>query len=127
MNEPARSQPVALSENIRSAPDPTPTPLVPINNANLPSYYRYDPHAKVDELCLQQAWRFIDITLACAIEQCAISARIPVDVLEAFVCDRFISLQTGLPPTPTEWLVEDAYGGRLGDTPDEDLGRGPTE
>jgi len=70
--------------------------------------YKFDPEAPVDALCLEQAYRFVETCLNSTIAQCANQYDVPLDTLEALVCDRFIFRRAGTPPCPIEWFVEEA-------------------
>jgi hypothetical protein len=81
----------------------------------VPSYYRFDPEAKVDALCLEQAWRFIECCFDSTLRGCAENSGVPVYVLEDFVCDRIIFRHAGVPPCPVEWYVDYANEAKRAD------------
>ena len=79
---------------------------LPKVNPPLPSRAKYRPETPVDAVLLEQAWKFIESSTVHTIESLAFDYGVPVDALEALVCDRFIFRRTGWPPCPIEEFVE---------------------
>jgi len=69
--------------------------------------YAHDPEAPVDALCLKQACNFVEADLECTLRQCAEQWDVPLDILEAVVCDRFIFRRSGIPECPIEWFLRE--------------------
>jgi hypothetical protein len=68
--------------------------------------YTFIPEEPVDALCLEQAYHFVEVCLVSTVKQCAVQWDVPIDILEALVCDRFIFRRTGVAPLPIEWFVK---------------------
>ena len=67
--------------------------------------YTFDPGATVDALCLRKACNLVEVDLDCCLQQAAEHYGVPLDTLEAVVCDRFIFRRATIPPCGLDLLL----------------------
>lgn len=67
--------------------------------------YSFDANAPVDTLCLRKACNLVEVDLDCCLQQAADQYGVPLDTLEAVVCDRFIFRRSGVPPCGLDLLL----------------------
>jgi hypothetical protein len=67
--------------------------------------YTFDSDAPVDALCLRKACELVEVDLDCCLQQAAEHYGVPLDTLEAVVCDRFIFRRAGVPPCGLDLLL----------------------